>query len=98
MTNPVTKDRRHFEDLRIGEVIDLGHVTVTKEMIVTFAREFDPFPFHLDEAAAKQAKEEAEKLLLNRTDALEIAEAQAQLAQALAQLQALERLRKNLKH
>ena len=22
-------------------------------MIVTFAREFDPFPFHLDEAAAK---------------------------------------------
>lgn len=53
MTNPVTKDRRHFEDLRIGEVVDLGHVTVTRDMIVTFAREFDPFPFHLDEAAAK---------------------------------------------
>ena len=53
MTNPVTKDRRHFEDLQIGEVIDLGHIRVTKEMIVTFAREFDPFPFHLDEAAAK---------------------------------------------
>ena len=53
MTNPVTKNRRHFEDLQIGEVIDLGHIRVTKEMIVTFAREFDPFPFHLDEAAAK---------------------------------------------
>ena len=53
MTNPVTQDRRHFEDLRIGEVIDLGHTKVSKEMIVTFAREFDPFPFHLDEAAAK---------------------------------------------
>lgn len=53
MTNPVTKDRRHFEDLRVGEVIDLGHTTVSKEMIITFAREFDPFPFHLDEAAAK---------------------------------------------
>ncbi len=53
MTNPVTKDRRHYEDLRIGEVIDLGHTTVTKDMIITFAREFDPFPFHLDEAAAK---------------------------------------------
>ena len=52
----------------------------------------------LDEVAAKQAKEAAEKLLLNRTDAIEIAEAQAQLAQAMAQLQALERLRKNLKH
>ncbi|MET3924448.1 MaoC family dehydratase [Devosia sp. 2618] len=55
MTNPVTQDRRHFEDLRIGEVVDLGHVTVSKEMIITFAREFDPFPFHLDEAAAKKS-------------------------------------------
>jgi acyl dehydratase len=53
MTNPVTSDRRHFEDLRVGEVIDLGQTSVSKEMIVTFAREFDPFPFHLDEAAAK---------------------------------------------
>jgi F-type H+-transporting ATPase subunit epsilon len=52
----------------------------------------------LDEAAASKAKAEAEKLLANRTDAMEIAEAQAQLAQAVAQLQALERLRKNLKH
>ncbi|MFD1254983.1 Bifunctional protein PaaZ [Devosia equisanguinis] len=53
MTNAVTKDRRHFEDLAIGEVITLGRTTVTKDMIVTFAREFDPLPFHLDEAAAK---------------------------------------------
>lgn len=53
MTNPVTKDRRHFEDLAIGEVIALGRTTVTKQMITSFAREFDPFPFHLDEAAAK---------------------------------------------
>lgn len=51
--NPVTADRRHYEDLAIGEVVDLGDTPVTKEMIVTFAREFDPFPFHLDEAAAK---------------------------------------------
>lgn len=53
MTNPVTKDRRHFEDLSVGEVITLGHTPVSKDMIVTFAREFDPFPFHLDEDAAK---------------------------------------------
>ncbi|HEY0920287.1 MaoC family dehydratase [Devosia sp.] len=51
--NPVTADRRHFEDLAVGEVIALGRITVTKEMIFTFAREFDPFPFHLDERAAK---------------------------------------------
>ena len=51
--NPVTANRRHYEDLAVGEVIDLGHTTVTKEMIVSFAREYDPFPFHLDEEAAK---------------------------------------------
>jgi F-type H+-transporting ATPase subunit epsilon len=52
----------------------------------------------LDEAAARAAKDEAERMLANRTDALEVAQAQAQLAQALAQLQALERLRQSLKH
>ena len=51
--NPVTQNRRHYEDLRVGEIVDLGRTSVSKEMIVTFAREFDPFPFHLDEAAAK---------------------------------------------
>lgn len=53
MTNPVTQNLRHFEDLTVGEVITLGHTTVTKDMIFTFAREFDPLPFHLDEKAAK---------------------------------------------
>jgi F-type H+-transporting ATPase subunit epsilon len=52
----------------------------------------------LDEAAARRAKEEAERMLANRTDALEVAQAQVQLSQALAQLQALERLRRNIKH
>ena len=52
----------------------------------------------LDEAAARGAKDEAERALANRSDALEDAQAQAQLAQAMAQLQALERLRRSLKH
>ena len=52
----------------------------------------------LDESASRRAKEEAERILANRTDALEVAQAQAELAQAMAQLQALERLRKSLKH
>jgi F-type H+-transporting ATPase subunit epsilon len=52
----------------------------------------------LDEAAARSAKEQAERALADRSDALEVAQAQAQLAQALAQLQALERLRRSLKH
>jgi acyl dehydratase len=51
--NAVTANRRHYEDLAVGEVVDLGAVSVSKEMIISFAREFDPFPFHLDEEAAK---------------------------------------------
>jgi F-type H+-transporting ATPase subunit epsilon len=52
----------------------------------------------LDEAAARNAKDEAERALANRTDAMEVAQAQAQLAQATAQLQTLDRLRRTLKH
>jgi acyl dehydratase len=51
--NSVTANRRHYEDLKVGEVIALGVTQITKDMIVEFAREFDPLPFHLDEAAAK---------------------------------------------
>src|SRR5579862_5429177 len=51
--NSVTANRRHFEDLAVGEVVALGSTAVSKEMITSFAREFDPFPFHLDETAAK---------------------------------------------
>ena len=52
----------------------------------------------IDELAAVKAKEEAERVLAGRGEAMEVAEAHAKLAEAMAQLQALERLRKNLKH
>jgi F-type H+-transporting ATPase subunit epsilon len=48
----------------------------------------------LDEAQALAAKQRAEEALRNRGDKLEIAEAQAELARAIAQLKAIERLRK----
>lgn len=51
----------------------------------------------LDAAAAQKAKEEAERALADRTEAMEVAEAQAKLAEAIAQLQALEQLRKKVK-
>jgi acyl dehydratase len=51
--NPITANRRHYEDLAVGEAIVLGQTNVTKDMIIDFASEYDPFPFHLDEAAAK---------------------------------------------
>jgi F-type H+-transporting ATPase subunit epsilon len=52
----------------------------------------------LDEAKAKAAKEDAERILAGRGEAQDLAEAQQQLMQATAQLQALERLRKAMKH
>src|SRR5688500_6391767 len=52
----------------------------------------------LDEAKLKAAKEEAERALANRGETQDLAQAQQQLMEITAQLQALERLRKNLKH
>ena len=43
----------YFEDRQIGELTDFGSHTFARDEIVTFARAFDPQPFHLDEAAAK---------------------------------------------
>jgi len=48
----------------------------------------------LDEAEALAAKQRAEEAVKGRTDKLELAEAQAELARAVAQLRAIERLRK----
>jgi F-type H+-transporting ATPase subunit epsilon len=48
----------------------------------------------LDEAEAEAAKQRAEEALRTRGDKLELAEAQAQLARAVAQLRAIQRLRK----
>jgi F-type H+-transporting ATPase subunit epsilon len=48
----------------------------------------------IDEAAALQAKQRAEEALRNRTGTLELAEAQAELARAAAQIKAIEKLRK----
>ncbi|HEY8539327.1 MAG TPA: F0F1 ATP synthase subunit epsilon [Steroidobacteraceae bacterium] len=48
----------------------------------------------LDEAAALQAKQRAEEALKNRTDAVDAAELQAELARAIAQLRAIDKLRK----
>ena len=51
----------------------------------------------LDAAAANRAKEEAERARADRTGEMEIAEAQSRLAEAVAQLQALEQLRKKVR-
>ncbi|MDE2307135.1 MAG: F0F1 ATP synthase subunit epsilon [Xanthomonadaceae bacterium] len=75
-----------------------GGILEVQPQVVTVLADTAARAADLDEAAALRAKKEAEDALANRTEAMEIAEAQAKLAQAMAQLQALERMRKNLKH
>lgn len=45
----------YFEDLEIGQPLDLGSCVVTEEEIVRFAEQFDPQPFHVDPDAAAQS-------------------------------------------
>jgi F-type H+-transporting ATPase subunit epsilon len=48
----------------------------------------------LDEAKAMEAKRKSEEALVNRSSEMDYARAQAELAEAVAQLQAIQRLRK----
>ena len=48
----------------------------------------------LDEAAALQAKQRAEEALADRDELMDLARAQAELAEAVAQLKTIEKLRK----
>ena len=48
----------------------------------------------LDEAAALQAKQRAEEALKNRSDKVDVAEMQAELARAAMQIKMIEKLRK----
>jgi F-type H+-transporting ATPase subunit epsilon len=75
-----------------------GGILEVQPQVVTILADTAMRAADLDEAAATAAKQEAETALANRGDQLDVAEAQAKLAEAMAQLQALERLRKTLKH
>lgn len=45
----------YFEDVTIGSTITIGQHLFTAEEIKSFARRYDPQPFHLDELAAAQS-------------------------------------------
>ena len=84
-----------------GEKLDIvvsGGILEVQPQVVTILADTAIRAENIDELEAVKAKEAAERVLANRGEAMEIAEAQAKLAEAMAQLQALERLRKNLKH
>lgn len=44
---------RYLEDFAVGQIfVGSGRIRIEKERVKTFAAEFDPQPFHLDEKAA----------------------------------------------
>ena len=45
----------YLEDVTVGEVVDCGSTTVSREEIVAFAERYGPQPFHVDEAAAAES-------------------------------------------
>ncbi len=44
---------QYLEDFAVGQSFGSGRMRVDKERIQSFAREFDPQPFHLDDEAAR---------------------------------------------
>ena len=46
---------RYLEDFSVGQKFGSGRLRVEKDRIKTFAAEFDPQPFHLDEDAARDS-------------------------------------------
>lgn len=47
--------RYYWEDFAVGTSRVFGGVTVSKEEIIRFAKQYDPQPFHVDEEAAKRS-------------------------------------------
>ena len=45
--------QRYLEDFAVGQTFQSGQRRIDKEQIKTFAADFDPQPFHLDEEAAR---------------------------------------------
>ena len=84
-----------------GEKLDFaisGGLLEVQPQVVTVLADTAIRADEIDEAKVRAAKEEAERVLAGRGEQMDVAEAQQKLAEVMAQLSALERLRKNLKH
>ena len=84
-----------------GSVLDFaigGGILEVQPQVVTILADSAIRADEIDEGKVRAAKEEAERVLAGRGEAMDIAEAQQKMAEVMAQLSALERLRKNLKH
>ena len=84
-----------------GEKLDFaisGGILEVQPQVVTVLADTAIRAQDIDEAAVLSAKAEAERILAQKDPKMSVQEAEAQLAMSLVQLQALERLRKNMKH
>lgn len=86
------------EDGKRQEYYVSGGILEVQPNVVTVLADTALRADEIDESAARRAKETAERILADRGDAKTVEQAQEQLTQAIAQLQALERLRRNLQH
>ena len=50
--SPARTPRLYWEDFVVGSIREFGAMPVTREATLAFAHQFDPQPFHLDDAAA----------------------------------------------
>ncbi len=53
--NHESNDALYLEDLRVGQRFTSSEYALSEEQIKAFAAEFDPQPFHLDNAAAQNS-------------------------------------------
>ena len=84
-----------------GEKLDFaisGGILEVQPQVVTVLADTAIRAQDIDESAVLAAKAEAERILAQKDPKMSAQEAEAQLTMSLVQLQALERLRKNLKH
>tara|TARA_A100001037_G_C15006769_1_gene569755 strand:+ start:593 stop:1051 length:459 start_codon:yes stop_codon:yes gene_type:complete len=45
---------RFAEDFKAGDIFDLGKYQVSRDEIIEFAKQYDPFPFHVDDEIAAE--------------------------------------------
>ena len=45
----------YWEDFKVGDASPMGEVVMDKADMIEFAKRYDPQPFHIDEAAAKES-------------------------------------------
>ena len=84
-----------------GEKLDIvvgGGILEVQPQVVSVLADTAVRATDLDEAKVREAKEAAERALANRGDAMDLAQAQQQLLEATVQLEAIERLRKAVRH